>query len=196
MPEGLTVSVDRQRDRPDRGHRTSGRVGQFAANVRELRPPEPYKGKGIRYVGEHVRRKAGKARGTAVEERAMKRKIRDPKPSAGRHARKQRSARGRVERTDRAAPHRVPQRAPHLRAADRRAQRHARSARCRRRSKAIVGERRRPATSRPRRRSARRSPRWRASSQIQEVVFDRNGFLYHGRVKALADAAREAGLKF
>ncbi|MGH7821846.1 MAG: 50S ribosomal protein L18 [Candidatus Binatia bacterium] len=33
-------------------------------------------------------------------------------------------------------------------------------------------------------------------SSIQEVVFDRNGFLFHGRVKALADAAREAGLKF
>ena len=32
--------------------------------------------------------------------------------------------------------------------------------------------------------------------QIDEVVFNRNGFLYHGRVKALADAAREAGLKF
>jgi large subunit ribosomal protein L18 len=31
---------------------------------------------------------------------------------------------------------------------------------------------------------------------IQEVVFDRNGYLYHGRVKALADADREAGLKF
>jgi large subunit ribosomal protein L18 len=34
------------------------------------------------------------------------------------------------------------------------------------------------------------------NKQIEEVVFDRNGFLYHGRVKALADAAREAGLKF
>jgi len=32
--------------------------------------------------------------------------------------------------------------------------------------------------------------------KIEEVVFNRNGFLYHGRVKALADAAREAGLKF
>jgi len=31
---------------------------------------------------------------------------------------------------------------------------------------------------------------------IQEIVFDRNGFLYHGRVKALADSARESGLKF
>jgi large subunit ribosomal protein L6 len=36
-------------------------VGQVAANVRAVRPPEPYKGKGIRYVDEHVRRKAGKA---------------------------------------------------------------------------------------------------------------------------------------
>ena len=36
-------------------------VGQFAAEVREKRPPEPYKGKGIRYTGEHVRRKEGKA---------------------------------------------------------------------------------------------------------------------------------------
>jgi len=36
-------------------------VGQFAATVRAIRPPEPYKGKGIRYVGEAVRRKAGKA---------------------------------------------------------------------------------------------------------------------------------------
>ena len=35
-------------------------VGEFAANVRKVRPPEPYKGKGIRYKGEHVRRKEGK----------------------------------------------------------------------------------------------------------------------------------------
>ena len=36
-------------------------VGQIAAVIRKTRPPEPYKGKGIRYIGEHVRRKAGKA---------------------------------------------------------------------------------------------------------------------------------------
>jgi large subunit ribosomal protein L6 len=40
-------------------------VGQVAANIRKVRPPEPYKGKGIRYAGEHVRRKAGKAGVTA-----------------------------------------------------------------------------------------------------------------------------------
>ena len=36
-------------------------VGQVAANIRQLRKPEPYKGKGVRYAGEHVQRKAGKA---------------------------------------------------------------------------------------------------------------------------------------
>ncbi|MHC4388335.1 MAG: 50S ribosomal protein L6 [Planctomycetota bacterium] len=36
-------------------------LGQFAANIRKIRPPEPYKGKGIRYADEHVRRKVGKA---------------------------------------------------------------------------------------------------------------------------------------
>ena len=36
-------------------------IGDIAARVRKLRPPEPYKGKGIKYVGERIRRKAGKA---------------------------------------------------------------------------------------------------------------------------------------
>jgi len=36
-------------------------VGEVAANIRKIRPPEPYKGKGVRYLGENVRRKAGKA---------------------------------------------------------------------------------------------------------------------------------------
>ena len=36
-------------------------VGQVAANIRSIRKPEPYKGKGVRYAGEHVARKAGKA---------------------------------------------------------------------------------------------------------------------------------------
>ena len=41
-------------------------VGQVAADIRAFRPPEPYKGKGIRYEGEYVRRKAGKAAGAAT----------------------------------------------------------------------------------------------------------------------------------
>jgi large subunit ribosomal protein L6 len=42
-----------------------GKVGQVAANLRAFRPPEPYKGKGIRYEGEQIRRKAGKSAGAA-----------------------------------------------------------------------------------------------------------------------------------
>lgn len=42
-------------------------VGQIAADIREHRKPEPYKGKGVRYVGEHVRRKVGKVVGAAAE---------------------------------------------------------------------------------------------------------------------------------
>jgi len=62
IPEGLSASIQDGKIRIEGVDRQL--VGQFAANVRALRPPEPYKGKGIRYVGERVRRKVGKA-GTA-----------------------------------------------------------------------------------------------------------------------------------
>ncbi|MEX0711164.1 MAG: 50S ribosomal protein L6 [Pirellulales bacterium] len=60
IPQGLTVTC------PDQTHvvikgSDKQQVGQFAAEVRAVRKPEPYKGKGIRYDGEVVRRKAGKA---------------------------------------------------------------------------------------------------------------------------------------
>ncbi len=62
-PPGVSVTV------PDATHITitgpdKQAVGQFAAVVHKVRPPEPYKGKGIRYEGEVVRRKAGKAFGS------------------------------------------------------------------------------------------------------------------------------------
>ncbi len=59
-PEGVTFEVPE----PTRISVTGidkEQVGQVAADIRKVRPPEPYKGKGIRYAGEHVRRKAGKA---------------------------------------------------------------------------------------------------------------------------------------
>ena len=65
IPEGLKVSVERNVIMRIEGT-SAQKVGQFAANVRSVRPPEPYKGKGIRYVGEHVRRKVGKAGVAAV----------------------------------------------------------------------------------------------------------------------------------
>ncbi len=60
IPDGVTVAV------PDQQHIViqgidKQKVGHFAASVRALRKPEPYKGKGIRYLGEPVRRKQGKA---------------------------------------------------------------------------------------------------------------------------------------
>ena len=65
IPDGLKVSVDRNvLIRVEGASRQQ--VGQFAANLRGVRPPEPYKGKGIRYVGERVRRKVGKAGATAA----------------------------------------------------------------------------------------------------------------------------------
>jgi large subunit ribosomal protein L6 len=59
IPDGIKVSVAESRIKIEGADRA--RVGQFASNVREVKPPEPYKGKGIRYVDEHVRRKVGKA---------------------------------------------------------------------------------------------------------------------------------------
>lgn len=59
-PEGITVEVPAPNKIVISGA-DKQKVGQFAANVREKRPPEPYKGKGIKYADEHIRRKEGKA---------------------------------------------------------------------------------------------------------------------------------------
>lgn len=60
IPQGLKVSVDKATAILIEGVDKQA-VGQFAATIRGVRPPEPYKGKGIRYEGEYVRKKAGKA---------------------------------------------------------------------------------------------------------------------------------------
>ena len=59
-PEGITFEVPQPTRIMVRGC-DKQLVGQVAANIRKIRKPEPYKGKGIRYVDEHVRRKAGKS---------------------------------------------------------------------------------------------------------------------------------------
>ncbi len=59
-PDGITFEVP-EPTRINISGIDKEKVGQAAANIRKVRPPEPYKGKGIRYVGEYVRRKAGKA---------------------------------------------------------------------------------------------------------------------------------------
>ena len=59
IPEGLTVEASSNTEITIKGI-DKVLVGEFAANVRKVRKPEPYKGKGIRYKDEHIRRKEGK----------------------------------------------------------------------------------------------------------------------------------------
>ncbi len=59
-PGGVTIEVPTQTNITISGI-DKALVGQVAAKIRSFRPPEPYKGKGVKYEGEHIRRKAGKA---------------------------------------------------------------------------------------------------------------------------------------
>ncbi len=59
-PDGITLEVDSPTSNAVKGI-DKHLVGQVAAKIRSFKPPEPYKGKGIRYEGEYVRKKAGKA---------------------------------------------------------------------------------------------------------------------------------------
>ena len=73
VPEGMKINIGTG---ATRGNEVPARftlsaidkslLGQFAADIRKIRPPEPYKGKGIRYADEHIRRKAGKAFATGA----------------------------------------------------------------------------------------------------------------------------------
>ena len=108
----------RDRVRGPRTHAGRGRgddkqlVGETAANIRKIRKPEPYKGKGIRYENEYVRKKAGKAaKGDGLMDAKTRRAAR-----VRRHARPQDDRR----HLGAAAPGRVPVQPAHLRAADRR----------------------------------------------------------------------------
>ncbi len=60
IPEGIDIEVDTKANKLVVIGNDRQRVGQVAADIRGLRPPEPYKGKGIRYTGEHIRMKVGK----------------------------------------------------------------------------------------------------------------------------------------
>ena len=63
-PEGITIKVETPTRLTISGA-NKAQVGQVAADIRGYRPPEPYKGKGVKYEGEYIRRKAGKAAGSA-----------------------------------------------------------------------------------------------------------------------------------
>lgn len=59
LPEGVDLKIDKQTHLVLSGHDRQV-LGQIAANIRALRPPDPYKNKGIRYTGEQLRKKVGK----------------------------------------------------------------------------------------------------------------------------------------
>jgi large subunit ribosomal protein L6 len=63
-PEGITLKVESPTKLSVSGI-DKAQVGQIAADIRGYRPPEPYKGKGVKYEGEYIRRKAGKAAGSS-----------------------------------------------------------------------------------------------------------------------------------
>lgn len=65
IPDGIEIDVDSKANKVTVKGIDRQRVGQVAAEIRGLRPPEPYKGKGVRYADERVRTKAGK-QGAAV----------------------------------------------------------------------------------------------------------------------------------
>jgi len=61
IPEGIRVEVEKQTQITVRGI-DKQQVGTVAAKLRSIKPPEPYKGKGVRYLGEHIRKKVGKTK--------------------------------------------------------------------------------------------------------------------------------------
>jgi len=63
IPEGIDVKTEKKNTIIIVSGADKQQVGQFAADIRAVRPPEPYKGKGIRYENEYVRKKAGKSAG-------------------------------------------------------------------------------------------------------------------------------------
>jgi large subunit ribosomal protein L6 len=60
-PAGITFDVDIKTRQVKISGRDREQVGQVASDIRKVRPPEPYKGKGVHYLGEKIRRKAGKS---------------------------------------------------------------------------------------------------------------------------------------
>jgi large subunit ribosomal protein L6 len=63
-PVGIKIEADKEeKNRIHLFSHDKQLIGYFAAYIRSIKPPEPYKGKGIRYTGEYIRRKAGKTAG-------------------------------------------------------------------------------------------------------------------------------------
>ncbi len=169
-------------------------VGQVAADIRSIRKPEPYKGKGVRYQGERVLRKAGKAGKKSCGTPSMTEQIfahARRESRIRRHRRVRKKLHGTAERPRlavfRSNKHITAQlidddsgrtlAAASTTETDQRSAGSGGSVDAASRIGQLIAERARAAG-------------------VDKVVFDRGGFMYHGRIAALAAAAREAGLEF
>ena len=154
-------------------------VGEIASQIRRVRPPEPYKGKGIRYAGEHVRRKVGKRRMsvTTKPQQRLRRRRRVRAKVSGTAERPRLS----VFRSNRGVFAQLID---------------DRAAQDRRRRLWIEADLRKLGPMEQAKRVGELIAERAKAAGVETCVFDRGGYRYHGRVKALAEGAREGGLKF
>ena len=155
-------------------------VGQTAAEIRAVRKPEPYKGKGIRYHGRGRPQKGREARMSITHDTPGARAPAPPDPRQGR--RHGRAAAPAVFRSNKGI---------FAQLIDDESGRTLAGASWLGLKKSFKGNKTEQAAE-----VGKAIAEAAKKAGIETVVFDRGGYLYHGRVKALADAAREGGLKF
>ena len=187
LPDGVDLKIDKQTHLVLTGY-DKQLVGQVAANIRALRPPDPYKNKGVRYTGEVLRKKVGKTGQRGGEVMARDSKNDRSRPDSYAHPAQACSG---TEERPRLAVFRS---LKHIYAQvidDRKGHTLAAASSTEKNSAVKSGGNVAGAKEIGKLIAERAKDKGHQQSR-----FDRGGYLYHGRVKALADAAREAGLEF